>query len=253
MPGDPPIVVRRILSGDRPLPAWAGPAGYPGIDRDMTRARMLWRSTVGKKAVMAASGLVLILFLVFHVTANLTVFRGPRALNRLAAFLDELGVILWFARFVLLVSVGVHIAAAAELWARGASARPTRYVKLVPQASTVGSRTMRWTGILLLAFIVFHVLHLATGTIQPVPFRPADLYANEVGSFRVGWVAAIYLVGMMALGLHLYHGGWSYRRSLGLASPKPEPQRRPLATFVAVVLWLGFTAIPLAALFGALS
>lgn len=219
----------------------------------VTRARMLWRSTIGEKAAMAASGLVMMLFLIFHLAANLTVFRGPAALNRLAAFLDDLGPLLWIARLILLVSVGVHIRAAAELWARGKAARPTRYVvKQVPQASTVASRTMRWSGIVLLAFIVFHVLHLGTGTIHPVPYRPTDIYASVTGGFRIGWVAAVYVVAMIALGLHLHHGGWSYPRSLGLASPKPVPLRRPLATFVAVVLWLGFTAIPLAALSGAI-
>jgi succinate dehydrogenase / fumarate reductase cytochrome b subunit len=216
------------------------------------RTQALWRSTVGKKAVMAASGLVMILFLLFHLAANLNVFIGPAALNGLAGVLDSLGPLLWVARLVLLISVLVHIGAAAGLWALAASARPTRYVKQVPQASTVASRSMRWTGILLLAFIVFHVLHLGTGTIHPVPYHPADIYASVTGGLRMGWVAAIYIVGMMALGLHLYHGCWSYPRSLGLASPKPAPMRRPLATIVAVVLWLGFTAIPLAALSGAI-
>jgi succinate dehydrogenase / fumarate reductase cytochrome b subunit len=228
-------------------------AGPIASSEPAARARILWCSTVGKKAIMGASGLVMILFVLFHLGANLLVFRGPAVLNQLAAFLDGLGPLLWFARAVLLVAVGLHIGAAVQLWIRGASTRPTRYVKLVPQASTVGSRTIRWTGILLLAFIVFHVLHFTTGTTHPVPFRPTNVYANVVGGFRIGWIVTIYLVAMIALGLHLYHGGWSYPRSLGLAPPKPVPMRRPLATFVAVVLWLGFTAIPLAALFGALS
>ena len=216
------------------------------------RPRELWRSTIGQKAVVGASGLVMILFLFFHLASNLSVFRGPAALNGLADFLDNLGALLWVARAILLIAVVAHICAAAALWARGASARPTRYVKQVPQASTLASRTMRWSGLLLLAFIVFHILHLATGTIHPVPYHPTDIYASVVGGFRIGWVAAIYVIAMLVLGLHLYHGAWSYPRSLGVASPKPVPLRRPLATLVAVVLWLGFTAIPLAALSGAI-
>ena len=201
---------------------------------------------------MGISGVVMIAFVIFHLGANLVVFGGPAALDRFAASLDGLGPLLWIARAVLLAAVGVHIGAAVRLWALDALARPRRYMKQVPQASTIGSRTIRWTGVLLFAFIVFHVLHFATGTIHPVPVRPGHVYANVVGSFRIGWVAAIYIAAMIVLGLHLYHGGWSWPRSLGLAPRKPDPTRRPLAALVAVVLWLGFTAIPLAALSGAL-
>ncbi len=218
----------------------------------MPRLSRFWQSTVGKKTVMAASGLVMILFLVFHVAANLLVYAGPKVIDRFANVLDAQPELLYPARLVLLVAVVLHIVAALQLAARDRAARPIGYVKLEPQVATIAGLTMRWSGLLLAWFIVFHVLHLTTGTVRPVPFHAEDVYGNVVGGFRVGWVAAFYLVALAALGLHVYHGWWASFRTLGLSPASPTPRRRPFALALALVLWVGFSSIPIAALAGML-
>lgn len=218
----------------------------------MAKLRSVWQSTVGKKTVMAVSGVVMILFLVFHVAANLLVYAGPKVIDRFAVVLDAQPELLYPARLVLLVAVVLHIVAALQLAARDRAARPIGYVKRAPQVATIAGLTMRWSGLLLAWFIVFHVLHLTTGTVRPAPFHAADVYGNVVGGFRVGWVAAFYLVALAALGLHVYHGWWASFRSLGLSPASPAPRRRPFALLLALVLWIGFSSIPIAALAGVL-
>jgi succinate dehydrogenase / fumarate reductase cytochrome b subunit len=112
--------------------------------------------------------------------------------------------------------------------------------------STYASRLMRWGGVLLLVFIVFHILHFTTGTIQPGVFVEGDVYANVVSSFHIWWVALFYIVAMVFLGLHVYHGGWSSVRTIGAANRSPNPLHRRIAMVIAVVVWLGFTIVPLA-------
>jgi succinate dehydrogenase / fumarate reductase, cytochrome b subunit len=209
-------------------------------------------TTVGVKVLMAATGIVLVVFLVFHLTGNLLVFRGPGPLNAYSALLLREPLLLWLARAVLLASAVVHIVAAAELSWCDWRARPVRYRRVVPQAATLASRTMRLSGVGLAAFIVFHILHLTTGTIQPVPFEKHDVYRNVVRGFRVGWVAAVYLASMILVGAHVWHGAWASLRSLGLSRPSPHPRRRPVAWVLALVLWAGFTSIPVAVLLGVL-
>ena len=221
-----------------------------GAERAEPPLLAAWRSPVGKKAVMAVTGVLMILFVVFHVAANLLVFGGKSAVNGLAARLDALGPLLWLARAVLLGAAVLHVVAAVQLSAAAAAARPVAYGERVPQVSPLSSRTIRASGAVLLAFLVFHVLHLASGTLQPAPFTPGDVHGNVVGGFRLGWVAAVYLASLAALGLHLHHGAWSAARSLGLARPGSSPRRRPVALVLAVLLWAGFSAIPLAVLFG---
>ena len=109
---------------------------------------------------------------------------------------------------------------------------------------------MRVGGIVIAAFIIFHLLHLTTGTIQPAPFDAGHVYANVVGGFRIWWVSAIYVIALAAIGLLLYHGAWSWARTLGLSRSSATPLHRPVAIVVAVLIWLGFTSIPLAILFG---
>lgn len=207
-------------------------------------------STVGKKVIMAITGLVMVGFVVAHVAGNLLVFRGARAMNDYAAFLKSTGGLLWIARAVLLASVVLHVWSAVTLTRINAAARPVPYVRVQPRASTIASRTMTIGGLVLAAFIVFHILHFTTGTIQPVPFSATDVYANMVGAFRIGWVVAVYLVAMVALGLHLFHGFWSSFRTLGASRPSPNPLRRRVATGLAFAVWLGFSIIPIAILAG---
>jgi len=215
------------------------------------RIRLFWQSTVGKKIVMAATGLIMVGFVLLHMLGNLQVFEGAARLNAYSHFLHHtINELLWLARIVLLASVVLHIVAAWQLTRIGHAARPQAYERVAPQASTVASRGMRWGGVALALFIVFHLLHLTTGTIQPVPFRDGDVYANMVGGFHVWWVTLIYVLAMVALGLHIFHGAWSSVRTLGLARPRAEPRRRPIAAALAVVLWAGFTLVPVAIFLG---
>ncbi len=208
----------------------------------MTRPRMLWQTTVGKKAVMAVTGLVLAGYLISHVLANLLVFGGPDRINRYAALLHGTGGALWGARLILLVAVILHIVAAVQLTLRSRAARPQPYAGgRVPQASTLAGRTIRWGGALILIFLVYHILHFTTGTAHP-DFIELDPYHNVSTGFRNPWVAGFYLLAMIAVGLHLYHGLWSSGRSLGVAQPSPRPFQRGLARAVAAAVWLGFTA-----------
>jgi len=209
-----------------------------------------WRAAVGKKIVMAITGAIMIAFLIGHLAGNLLVFRGAAGLNAYAAFLKHNLGALWTVRIVLIVSVILHIVAAAQLTAMGRKSRPQSYARFEPQAATVASRTMRWGGVIIAVFIVFHLLHFTTGTIQPAPFEDAEVFRNMVGGFQVWWVALLYVVAMIFIGLHLYHGGWSWLRSLGLARPRAEPLHRPIAAALAFLIWAGFTSIPLAIFFG---
>jgi succinate dehydrogenase / fumarate reductase, cytochrome b subunit len=213
-------------------------------------AMTFWRTTVGKKMVMAVTGVVMILFLVAHVAGNLLVFRGPVQLDAYSAFLKHEAVGLWTVRLVLLAAVVLHVIAAYQLARNDRTARLKPYVQIQPRAATLASRTMRVGGIIIAAFVIFHLLHLTTGTIQPAPFDAAHVHANVVGGFRVWWVSAIYLVALVAIGLHLYHGAWSWARTLGLSRSSPAPLHRPVAIVVAVLIWAAFTSIPLAILVG---
>jgi len=210
----------------------------------------LWRTTVGKKIVMAVTGVIMIAFLIAHVGGNLLVFRGAGPLDAYSAFLQREVAALWVVRTILLASVVLHVVAAAQLAAVDRAARRQRYARVEPQAASIASRTMRIGGVVIAAFIVFHLLHLTTGTIRPARFEEARVYDNLVGGFRVWWVVAIYLVSMIAIGLHLFHGAWSWLRTLGLARPSAAPLRRPVAAVVAIAVWAGFTSIPLAIFFG---
>jgi succinate dehydrogenase / fumarate reductase cytochrome b subunit len=209
----------------------------------------LYRSTIGKKAIMAVTGLIMAGFLVLHMAGNLQAFDGPTRINRYSAFLHSTGELLWLARVVLLAAVVLHIDAAIQLTRIARAARPVGYAERRPQVSTIASRSLRWGGVILAAFIVFHILHMTTGTVHP-SFTPGDVYHNLVTGFRVWPVAVFYLVAMGALGLHLYHGVWSSARTLGIARPTPHPLHRPVALVVAVVVAAGFALIPIAVLAG---
>ena len=217
----------------------------------MNRAMAVWHSSAGKKAVMAVTGLVLVAYLLTHVLANLLVFQGPDRINSYAAILHGTGAALWGARLVLLVAAVLHIVAAVQLTARRQTARPVGYASgRQPQVSTVAARTIRWGGVLILVFLVYHILHFTTGTAHP-EFIELNPYHNVVTGFRNPLVALFSLVAMAAVGLHLYHGIWSSGRSLGVSPPSPQPLRRRAALVLAVFVWLGFTAIVVAVGLGA--
>jgi succinate dehydrogenase / fumarate reductase cytochrome b subunit len=145
----------------------------------------------------------------------------------------------------------LHVAAAYSLTRQSHAARPDDYVKRVPQASTLASRVMRWGGVLLLVFIVLHILHFTTGTFSPGgPFIEGDVYHNVVQAFHVWWVSLFYIVSMIFLGLHLYHGAWSSARTLSITGDSPHPLHHRLSVVIAVVVWLGFTIVPLSVMLG---
>jgi succinate dehydrogenase / fumarate reductase cytochrome b subunit len=206
---------------------------------------------VGKKFVMGVTGLIGIGFVILHSIGNLLVFRGPAAINAYSHFLKSTGELLWALRIILLVAVALHVIAAIQLTMQSRAARSVGYTKHLSQVATISSRTMRWGGALLLVFIVFHILHFTTGTIRPAGmFSPDDVYANVVYSFRVWWVALFYVVAMIALGLHLFHGAWSSMRSIGVSPPSPQPLHRRISLAIAVFVWAAFTAIPVAVFSG---
>jgi succinate dehydrogenase / fumarate reductase cytochrome b subunit len=216
----------------------------------MSRIQAMWESSVGKKAVMAVTGIVLVAYLITHVAANLLVFDGPDRINTYAALLHNTGGALWGARVVLLVAAILHIVAAVQLAVRSRAARPQRYAAgRDPQVSTLAARTMLWGGALILVFLVYHILHFTTGNVHP-DFIELNPYHNVKTGFVNPWVAVFYLAAMLALGFHLYHGVWSSGRSLGMSQPSPRPLHRRLALLLAGFIWLGFTAIVVAALLG---
>src|SRR6476469_7316314 len=212
----------------------------------MNRVRALWNTSVGKKAVMAVTGLIMVAYLVTHVLANLLVFQGPEKINAYSKFLHGTGGALWAARLVLFVAVVLHIVAAVQLTARRRAARPVSYAAgRDPQVSTIASRTIRWGGVLILIFLVYHIMHFTLGSVHGA-FVEGDPYHNVATGFGNPLVVGFYELAMAAVGLHLYHGIWSSGRSLGVSAPSPHPLRRQLALALAVLVWGGFTVIPLA-------
>lgn len=211
-----------------------------------------WRSTVGKKVVMAVTGIIGIGFVLGHISGNMLAFKGADALNAYGKFLHTtVGELLWVVRIVLILSVILHVIAAYQLTQMSHAARPEAYTKREPQVSTLASRLMRWGGVLLLVFIVFHILHFTTGTIDPAgAFAEYHPYENVVASFKIWWVSLFYIVSMIFLGLHLYHGAWSSFRTLGARPRSDNPLQRRVAALIAFVVWFGFTLIPVAVLLG---
>jgi succinate dehydrogenase / fumarate reductase cytochrome b subunit len=212
----------------------------------MSRVLALWHTSVGKKAVMAVTGLIMVAYLITHVVANLMVFQGPARINAYSAFLHGTGGALWAARLVLITALVLHVVAAAQLTARRRAARPVSYAAgREPQVSTLASRTIRWGGVLILVFLVYHILHFTLGTVHS-SFVEGDPYHNVVAGFGNPLVIVFYELALAAVGLHLYHGIWSSGRSLGVSPPAPHPLRRQLALALSVLIWAGFAVIPIA-------
>ncbi|HJQ12724.1 MAG TPA: succinate dehydrogenase cytochrome b subunit [Gemmatimonadaceae bacterium] len=217
----------------------------------MGRIRTFYGSMVGKKVVMGVTGLIGIGFVILHSLGNLLIFQGSSALNSYSRFLKSSAELLWALRITLIVAVVLHVIAAVQLTRQSRAARPTGYVKREPQVATIASRTMRWGGVLLLVFIVVHILHFTTGTIRPAGvFSHEDVYTNVTTSFRIWWVALFYIVAMIALGFHLFHGAWSSMRSIGVSPPSAHPLHHRISLIVALLVWAAFTAVPLAVFAG---
>lgn len=224
----------------------------------MSRIRSIYSTTIGKKLAMAASAIVLTLWIIAHMVGNLKAFQGPEKFNQYSDFLRLVGApvlgdsqLLWALRAVLFIALAVHVVAFLQLWRRSALARRVGYRKYEPQVFSYASRTMKWGGIALLLFVVYHILHLTTGDAHR-DFVHGDPYHNLVSAFSSPVVVAVYLGALAALGLHLYHGVWSAFQTLGFSNPRYNGYRRPTAVVVALVVAGGFALVPLSVLLGLL-
>lgn len=219
------------------------------IGPDAGRFSRFFTATNGKKIVMAVSGLILWGFLIGHMAGNLQVFLGPKVFNHYAETLKSMPPLLWGTRITLLIAVGLHIWSAFALMRLKNAARPVGYVKKASVASTYASRTMYWSGPILLAFIIYHLMHFTIG-IGGTPFEEGLAYENLVRGFQVIPVALFYLISMGLLCMHLYHGLWSMTQTLGFHHPQYTPKIRVAAKLIAFVLFVGFASIPVAVLAG---
>jgi succinate dehydrogenase / fumarate reductase cytochrome b subunit len=222
-------------------------------------AVVLWGTMVGKKVVMAITGLVLVGFVIAHVLGNLKIFLGAEAIDAYAVFLRTMGeplfpysLLLWGARIVLLVCVALHITAAVQLTRMNWAARPHGYDIKRSIATTYAARTMRWSGVILVLFIVYHLLHLTAGAVgfQPGEFRHLSVYHNVVAGFSVWYVALFYILAMACLCLHLDHGIWSMLQTLGWNNARTTSALQGLSRGVALVVFAGFISVPVGVLVG---
>jgi len=213
------------------------------------KALTLYQTSIGKKAVMALSGVVLVGYAAGHMLGNLQLYAGPEVINAYAASLRRLPLILWGTRVLLLVAFAAHIASSFSLWRTNQAARTTRYQQQKDVATNYAARTMYWSGPILLLYVVYHLAHLTFGK-APHSFDHHNVYNNLVYGFQVWWVSAIYVFGNLALGFHLFHGAWSFFQSLGLNHPRYNAWRKQFAIAVALVITLGNLSFPFSVLAG---
>jgi succinate dehydrogenase / fumarate reductase cytochrome b subunit len=213
-------------------------------------------SSVQLKFVMAVTGAVLVLYLVAHMIGNLKIFLGEESLNTYAEWLRVVGEpalpaqgLLWLVRIVLLVSVVAHIVAATVLARRARRARPVKYAHRRPVSTSYASRTMRWGGVIILLFVIYHILDLTTGTLNPLGVR-GEVYDNVVADFSRWYITLAYTLAVVAVGFHVRHGVWSALQTLGRSSGPYQMRYEAIALVFAVVLTAGFLAVPFAVQFG---
>jgi succinate dehydrogenase / fumarate reductase cytochrome b subunit len=210
-----------------------------------------WESTNGQKAIMAVTGIILLLFVFFHMLGNLQFFEGARQINYYGAALRKFPEALWAVRVILVISVLLHIWSSIKLAIRKNAARPAGYAMRRNVNSSYASRTMYWSGPILLAFIIYHLLHLTAGAIEPGGrFVEGDVYGNLIKGFSVWYVSAWYIFSMILLGLHIRHGAWSLFQSLGMNHPRHTPLLKKLAMVFAIVIVVGYISIPVSILAG---
>ncbi|HLO67190.1 MAG TPA: succinate dehydrogenase cytochrome b subunit [Holophaga sp.] len=208
-------------------------------------------TSVGKKVVMAVTGIVLFGFVTVHMLGNLQAYMGREALNHYAVFLHTMihGMGIWVFRGVMLAAVVLHGWAALSLTLANRAARPVGYRAQQLQAATFSSRTMRWTGVFLGLFIVYHLMHLTVGACHP-SFDHADPYHNFVTGFQRPLAAAIYVVAQLCLGIHMWHGVWSMTQTLGLSHPRYDKCRKRFAYAMAILVAGVNISFPVAVLAG---
>jgi succinate dehydrogenase / fumarate reductase cytochrome b subunit len=219
----------------------------------------LWGTMVGKKVVMAVTGLVLVGFVIAHMLGNLKIFLGAEAIDNYAVFLRTMGeplmpysMLLWVVRIVLLACVALHITAAVQLTRMNWAARPHGYATKQSIATTYAARTMRWSGVVLVLYIVYHLLHFTAGAVgfQPGEFVHLSVYHNVVAGLSVWYVSLFYIVAMACLCLHLDHGIWSMIQTLGWNNARTTSALQALSRVMALVVFVGFISVPVAVLAG---
>lgn len=216
----------------------------------------MYRSTIGKKAVMAVTGMVLIGYVVAHMIGNLKFFFGVSPFDDYAAWLREIGHpilphgwFLWIVRAILLACVVLHIVAAVQLARRDRAARPIRYEHRQRARANYPVWTMRWGGVVLALFVIYHILDLTVGVLNP-DYQHGKVHNNVSADFELWYVALAYIVAMIALGFHLHHGVWSLVQTLGRNNPTIDRGLRAFALLFAVVTAGGFISVPLAIISG---
>jgi len=223
------------------------------------RLLALWSSVIGKKVVMAVTGAVLILFVLAHMVGNMKIFNGPDEINAYSRFLREVGwpelgygQLLWIVRGVLLICAVLHITAATQLTILNRQARPVDYGSRKNVETTWGALTMRWGGVLLAVFIVFHLFHFTGGMVgfEAGQFEHLMVYQNVVAGFQNVPIALFYILAMGALCLHLDHGIWSMLLTLGWVNLDNTRSLRMISRVVAVIIFAGFISVPISVLAG---
>ena len=224
------------------------------------RAVRFYEAPIGKKAVMAVTGIVLFGYVILHLLGNLQIYSSnPQQINAYAAFLHNPAnaMALMAARLFLLACVGAHILAAVQLWKQNSAARPVAYRKKADVPTSYAARTMKWGGIIIALFVIFHVLHLTVGAVpgleqKEIALHEPDVRTNVIAGFQNVGVSVFYIVAMVLLCMHLYHGLWSMFQSLGLFHPRYTPAIKRAAAVVAILIAIGNISIPVAVLTGML-
>lgn len=225
----------------------------------LNRAVRFWEAPIGKKVVMAITGLILFGYVIGHLLGNLQIYSSNHdQINNYAAFLHSPGNVipLWIIRAVLLAAVVLHILSAVQLWLQNNAARPVGYKKKADVPTSYAARTMRWSGVIVGAFLVFHILHLTNGAVLPlrdVAENAPNVRYNVISGFQNPAVAGFYILAMILLCMHLYHGLWSMFQSMGFSHPRYTPLLKKGAALVAIFVAVGNISIPIAVLTGLLT
>lgn len=223
------------------------------------RVMAFWETMIGKKVVMAVTGIVLVGFVIGHMWGNLKMFSGPDEINAYSRFLRDVGMpelaygqLLWAVRITLLLCVALHITAAYQLTRMSWAARPVAYNVKRDVETTFSGRMMRWGGVLLIFFVIFHLLHLTAGAVgfRPGQYKHLAVYQNVTAAFSVWPVALFYVIAMGALCLHLDHGIWSMLQTLGWSTARSERMLKTASRIIAIVVFLGFSSVPVSVLAG---
>lgn len=223
------------------------------------RAVRFYDAPIGKKAVMAVTGVMLFGYVIAHLLGNLQIYSADHGqINRYAAFLHDPAnaAPLWTARCVLLAAVVMHIVASVQLWKLKRDARPIQYVKKADVPTSYAARTMMWSGPIVAAFVIFHILHLTVGAVLPLQElseNHPDVRTNVIAGFMNPAVSGFYILAMILLCMHLYHGLWSMFQSLGFSHPRYTPLLKKGAALVAILIAIGNCSIPIAVMLGLLT